>query len=170
MKAVSDLMDFRKANGVSDNVLRTFAVTEVYIRRGKENLAKQKKLEYARNLDLETLIARNSWATMEEMETVIPYHTPKYEYVLRKCNAGDQPPTVSELSFATRYIVTFLFLRVKCTRPMTYQFMTLQMLTDAKRNGGYIDHTAFKTQDKYVFDTLMLSKDVSHILDFMLMQ
>ena len=165
MKAISDLMDFRKANGVSDNVLRTFAVTEVYIRRGKENLAKQKKLEYARNLDLETLIARNSWATMEEMETVIPYHTPKYEYVLRKCNAGDQPPTVSELSFATRYIVTFLFLRVKCTRPMTYQFMTLQMLTDAKRNGGYIDHTAFKTQDKYVFDTLVLSKDVSHILD-----
>ena len=69
MKAISDLMDFRKSSGVSDDVLRTFAVTEVYIRRGKENLAKEKKIEYARNLDLETLIARNSWATMEEMHT-----------------------------------------------------------------------------------------------------
>ena len=165
MKAISDLMDFRKANGVSDNVLRTFAVTEVYIRRGKENLAKAKKIEYARNLDLETLIARNSWATMEEMQTVIPYHTPKYEYVLRKCNAGQETPSASELSFATRYMVTFLFLRVKCTRPMTYKFMTLQMLEEAKVNGGYIDQTAFKTQDKYLFDTLVLSKDVSHILD-----
>ena len=165
MKAISDLMDFRKANGVSDNVLRTFAVTEVYIRRGKENLAKEKKIEYARNLDLETLIARNSWATMEEMQTVIPYHTPKYEYILRKCNAGEETPSASELSFATRYMVTFLFLRVKCTRPMTYKFMTLQMLNEAKVNGGYIDQTAFKTQDKYVFDTLVLSKDVSHILE-----
>ena len=165
MKAISDLMDFRKSNGVSDDVLRTFAVTEVYIRRGKENLAKEKKIEYARNLDLETLIARNSWATIEEMQTVIPYHTPKYEYVLRQCNSGERPPSASELSFATRYIVTFLFLRVKCTRPMTYQFMTLEMVTAAKQNGGYIDQTAFKTHDKYVFDTLVLTKDVSDILD-----
>ena len=60
MKAINDLLDFRKANGVTDEVLRSFAVSEVYIRRGKENLAKQKKLEYSRNLDLERLIARNS--------------------------------------------------------------------------------------------------------------
>ncbi len=165
MKAVSDLLDFRKANGVSDNTLRSFAVTEVYIRRGKENLTKQKNIEYARNLDLETLISRNSWASIQEMEEVIPYHTPKYEYVLKKCKSKEQPPTVSQLSFATRFIATFLFLRVKCTRPMTYQFLTLKMVADAKENGGFVDQTAFKTSDKYAFDTLVLSDDVLNILD-----
>ena len=145
MKSLSDLLDFRKANGVSDDVLRSFAVTEVYIRRGKENLAKQKKLEYSRNLDLEQLIARNSWATVEEMEEVIPYHTPKYEYALKQCSVVGSCPNVSLLAFASRFISAFLFLRVKCTRPMTYQFITLQMLETAKCNGGFIDQATFKT-------------------------
>ena len=165
MKAINDLLDFRKSNGVTDDVLRSFAVSEVYIRRGKENLAKQKKLEYSRNLDLEKLIARDSWATIGEMEEVIPYHTPKYQYVLRQCNGEDSRPSVSELSFATRFIATFLFLRVKCTRPMTYQFITLTMLKSAKGNGGFIDQTAFKTHDTYAFDTLILSSEVMQILE-----
>ena len=165
MKSLSDLLDFRKANGVSDDVLRSFAVTEVYIRRGKENLAKQKKLEYSRNLDLEQLIARDSWATVEEMEEVIPYHTPKYEYVLKQCSVVGSCPNVSLLAFASRFISTFLFLRVKCTRPMTYQFITLQMIETAKCNGGFIDQTTFKTHEKYAFDTLVLSDDVLQILD-----
>ena len=165
MKSIGDLLDFRKASGVTDDALRSFTVTEVYIRRGKENLAKKKKLEYGRNLDLETLISRNSWASLEEMEKVIPYHTPKYEYVWKKCKARDEQPSVSELSFATRFIVTFLFLRVKCTRPMTFQFLTLDMINSAKTNGGYVDQTSFKTQDKYVFDTLILTTEVLKILD-----
>ena len=165
MKSLSDLLDFRKANGVSDDALRSFAVTEVYIRRGKENLAKKKKLEYSRNLDLEQLIARDSWATVEEMEEVIPYHTPKYEYVLKQCSVVGLCPNVSLLAFASRFISTFLFLRVKCTRPMTYQFITLQMLETAKCNGGFIDQTTFKTHEKYAFDTLVLSRDVLQILD-----
>ena len=165
MKAINDLMDFRKANGVTDDVLRSFTVSEVYIRRGKENLAKQKKLEYSRNLDLEQLIARESWATVQEMEEVIPYHTPKYKHVLKQCKSVNPQPTISYLAFATRFIATFLFLRVKCTRPMTYQFITVQMLNTAKTNGGFIDQTSFKTEEKYAFDTLIMSPDVLQILD-----
>ena len=60
MKSIGDLMDFRKANGVTDDVLRSFTVGEVYIRRGKENLSKKKRVEYSRNLDLEQLICRQS--------------------------------------------------------------------------------------------------------------
>jgi len=165
MKSISDLLDYRKANGVTDNVLRTFTVTEVYIRRGKENLGKQKKVEYGRNLDLESLISRNSWATLTEMEKVIPYHSPKYEYVWKKCNDDLEAPTIGDLTFATRFIITFLFLRVKCTRPMTFQFLTLDMIEKAKSNGGYVDQTQFKTNDKYCFDTLILTKDVLKIID-----
>ena len=40
LKCITDLLDFRKASGVTDDVLRSFAVTEVYLRRGKDNLSK----------------------------------------------------------------------------------------------------------------------------------
>ena len=165
LKAMSDLLDFRKANGVSDAVLRSFTVTEVYIRRGKENLRKRKSLEYGRNLDLETLIARDSWADIDEMETVIPFHAPRFKEVVEKCSQKESSPTISELAFATRFVVTYLFLRVKCTRPMTFQHMTLNMVAKAKSNGGYIDQTEFKTSSKYTFDTLIINEEVQKVLD-----
>ena len=165
LKSMCDLLDFRKANGVSDAVLRTFTVTEVYLRRGKENLAKKKRLQYSRNLDLESLIARDSWASIEEMEAVIPYHTPKFKSILEKCVDKDTRPTVSEFAFATRFIAAFLFLRVKCSRPMTYQFITLDMLQKAKTNGGFIDQTLFKTHQKYTFDTVIIGDSEMQILE-----
>ena len=165
MKAIEDLMDFRKSCGISDEILRSFAVSEVYVRRGKINLFKRKQFEYSRNLQLEKLIARNSWASVEEMEEVIPYHTLAYQDILKLCKQERTTMTVSQLAFATRFIVTFLFLRVKCTRPMSYQYLTVQMLESAKENGGYVDQTAFKTHDKYTFDTLILDEPVIDILD-----
>ena len=165
MKSIGDLLDFRKANGVTDNVLRNFTVSEVYIRRGKENLAKRKKMEYSRNLELESLISRDSWATLEDMEKVIPFHSPKYQAIVKKSKEGKESLSSSDLAFATRFIVTFLFLRVKCTRPMTFQYLSLQMVKDAKTNGGYVDQTQFKTSDKYVFDTVVLTESVLKVLD-----
>ena len=165
MKSLEDLLDFRKANGVTDNVLRNFTVSEVYIRRGKENLAKRKKMEYSRNLELESLISRDSWATLEDMEKVIPFHSPKYQAIVKKSKEEKESLSSSDLAFATRFIVTFLFLRVKCTRPMTFQYLSLQMVKDAKTNGGYVDQTQFKTSDKYVFDTVVLTENVLKVLD-----
>ncbi len=163
MKSLSDMMDFRKSSGITDDTLRSFATTEVYIRRGKENLSKRKKLEYARNLDLESLMSRKSWATLEEMQDVIPYHTPQFEHVVQRCI--DKEVTLSELAFTTRYITCFLFLRVKACRPMTFQFLTIDMLDCAKENGGFVDQSKFKTSDKYMFDSLVLTEDVLSILD-----
>ena len=164
LKSLNDLMDYRKSTGVTDNVLRTFAVSEVYIRRGIGNLARQKKVIYNRNLDLEQLIARNSWATIKDMENVIPYHAPKFQDLVKSIKQNSSA-TVNEIAFATRFIVTFLFLRVKCTRPMSYKFLTLGQLDHAKKNGGYIDQTTFKTASTYTFDTIILSTDVMAILD-----
>ena len=164
LKAVGDLLDYRKSQGVTDNVLRTFAVSEVYIRRGIGNLGRKKRVNYNRNLDLEQLIARNSWASLEEMETVIPFHTPKFQDVVRSIRSEDCIP-LSDIVFGTRYIITFLFLRVKCTRPMSYKYLTLSHLDLAKTNGGYVDQSTFKTSSTYAFDTLILSKDVLSILD-----
>ena len=150
VKAVNDFIDFRKASGVSDNTLRCFAVIEVYLRRANENLRKRKNLECNRNLDLETLIARNSWATLEEMEEVIPFHMKQFKTIIQKCCDSQEARflTKGELVFCIRFITTLLFLRVKCSRPMTYQFLTVDMINKARSNGGFVDQKEFKTASR----------------------
>lgn len=164
VKALSDMIDFRKANGISDTTLRCFTVTEVYLRRAKENLRKRKNVECTRNLDLETLIAKDSWATIEEMEQVIPYHLNHYKRIIENC-CSDGVVTKSDMVYCTRFITALLFLRVKCTRPMTFQFLTIEMIEKAKQNNGFIDQTEFKTASKYLFDTLIFTNDVLDVID-----
>jgi len=125
VKAIGDMVDFRKSNGVTDNTLRCFTVTEVYLRRAKENLRKKKNFECNRNLDLETLIARDSWATIEEMEEVIPYHLKAFKTVLQKCISDPRTVTKGDLVFCIRFVTSLLFLRVKCSRPMTINILPL---------------------------------------------
>eukprot|EP00795_Rhopilema_esculentum_P009683 gene9683-17453_t len=87
LQAITDLIDFRKSSGLSATVLGNLAVSEVYINRGKKALAKRKISEWSKNLSIEVLSGCNQWATMEEMERVIPYHLPRYKDVLTNLNA-----------------------------------------------------------------------------------
>ena len=165
LHAITDLLDHRKCQGVPDATLRLFAVVEVYLRRSKTTLYKKRTLEYARDLSLEALMAEGSWASLEDIEKVIPHHSARYEELFRQ--AGDTAGvklTVSEVAFATRFIITFLLLRVKCTRPMSLQFLTMQMIDSAKANGGFVDQSKFKTSDTFAFDTLKFSQAALDIL------
>ena len=101
VRAITDLLDFRKSNGVSDSNLRCFTVTEVYLRRAKENFSKRKRVECTRNFDLETLIARESWATLEVMENVIPYHIGTFKNIIQKCKT--QTPLLSKQELSLLY-------------------------------------------------------------------
>lgn len=168
VKSIGDLLDFRKAHGVSDNTLRCFTIIEVYLRRANENLRKKKNFECNRNLDLETLIAKDSWASIEEMEEVIPFHMKAFQLIISKANEKE-PVTKNDLVFCVRFVTTLLFLRVKCSRPMTFQFLTVAMINKAKDNDGFIDQTHFKTASKYIFDTLLITPDVFSILDMYIM-
>ena len=125
LKCITELLDFRKASGVMGAVLRSFAVTAVYLRRGKDNLSKKKSMECSRNLGLETFIARDSWASVKEMEMVIPFHASNFKRICDKCVGNADRCSISELAFTTRFVATYLFLRVKCARPMTFQYITL---------------------------------------------
>ena len=102
LHAIGDLIDFRKANGTTSDILQHFAISEIYLTRGKKYLAKQKKLEWNRDLDLDSLIAVNSWATLEEMDQVILFHLDRFKDV-RNCKAFpiDDVP-FHDLTFATR--------------------------------------------------------------------
>lgn len=165
LTSLGDLMDWRKSLNVSNESLRSFAVVEIYIRRGKRCLAKKIKMDWSRNLDLETLIAKNNWATLEEMECVVPFHLPKFKAIVEKCQKGQGDVFPSDLTFATRFITVLLFLRVKCSRPATFQHLTVEMLKQAKKDGGFVDQKNFKTQSTFMFDSLLIDENVMRVLD-----
>ena len=53
LHAISDLIDFRRTHEASADALRNFGISEVYLKRGKKFLARQKKMEWTRDLDLD---------------------------------------------------------------------------------------------------------------------
>jgi len=52
---------------------------------------------------------------------------------------------------------------VKATRPMTFIYLTVQMIESIDES-GIIDQTLFKTQEKYGFDSLVFPKDVLSVV------
>ena len=61
LQPIHDMMDFGKSQGITDNVLCNFAVTEAYVSSGKINLSKRKMAEWSRHLDIDNLQETNSW-------------------------------------------------------------------------------------------------------------
>ena len=165
LNAISELMDYRKVSGLSANVLSSFSVTEVYIKRARKRIAKKMKIKWARDLDIDTLEAKGSWASLEELARVVPYHLPRFKSVLENCQKEPQGVPPGDLAFATRFLATYLFVNVKGSRPMTYQYLTLDMLEKAQGNGGFVDQKMFKTSEKYAFDSLLLESTDLQVIE-----
>eukprot|EP00112_Aurelia_sp_Birch-Aquarium-sp1_P005370 Seg1608.2 transcript_id=Seg1608.2/GoldUCD/mRNA.D3Y31 product="hypothetical protein" protein_id=Seg1608.2/GoldUCD/D3Y31 len=103
---------------------------------------------------------------MDEMETVIPYHLPQYKVTLSNCKGYPLTSvTAADLAFATRFVAVYLFTRVKGSRPMTYQYLTIGMMEKAKESEGFVDQTEFKTAQKYAFDSLIFDETSTRIID-----
>ena len=156
LNAMLELMDYRKVSGLSANVLTSFSVTEVYLKRARKTIAKKMKIKWAKDLDIDTLEEKGSWASLEELATVIPYHLPCFSSVLKNCQEEPNGVLPADLTFATRFLATYLFVSVKRSRPMTYQYLTLEMIEKAQDNGGFVDQKMFKTAQMYSFDSLLL--------------
>ena len=92
-------------------------------------------------------------------------YLPRYESLLKSCK--DNPGSISpfDLSFATKFLAVYLFIKVKGSHPMTYQYLTVEMVNKAKANGGFIYQKMFKTAGKYGFDSLYLTEASKEVLD-----
>ena len=66
--AISEMIDFRKLHGASEEVFRKFSASELYLKRARKTVAKMMRLQWTQDLDIETLEARGHWATMEVVE------------------------------------------------------------------------------------------------------
>ena len=80
---ISKMIDFRKLHGASDTVFRKFSATELYLKRARKMVAKMMRLQWAQDLDIETLGAGGHWATTEELLEVGKFHLPRYEYTVK---------------------------------------------------------------------------------------
>ncbi|XP_078384349.1 uncharacterized protein LOC144666818 [Oculina patagonica] len=163
--AISELIDFRKINGASDTVLRNLSSTELYLKRARKTVAKMMRLQWTQDLDIETLDARGHWATMEELLEVVTFHLPRYENTVKTCKTIPGQVNPLDLTFATKFVAVYLFIKVKGSRPMTYQYLTVDMVKTAKANGGFIDQKKFKTASKYGFDSLILTDASMRVLE-----
>ena len=116
--------------------------------------------------DVESLEARGQWASMEELLEVVSFHLPRYEQTVKTCQNDPGQVNPSDLTFATKFLATYLFIKMKGLRPMTYQYLTVDMVKAAKENGGFIDQKTFKTAGKYRFDSVILTDTGMEILDY----
>ncbi|KAK3754724.1 hypothetical protein QZH41_007047 [Actinostola sp. cb2023] len=166
LDSISDLIDFRKVHGVaSEAVLRNLTSTEVYLKRARRTVSKMMRLQWTSDLDIDTLESKGHWATLDELLHVVTYHLPRYETVTKVCKERPNKATPSDLSFATKFVAVYLFIKVKGSRPMTYQYLTVDMIEAAKGNEGFIDQKKFKTTARFGFDSLYLSDTSMHVLD-----
>ena len=102
---------------------------------------------------------------MEELLEVVTFHLPRYENTVKTCKTSPGQVNPSDLKFATKFVVVYLFIKVKGSRPMTYQYLTVDMIRTAKENGRFIDQKKFKTAGKYGFDSLILTEASMQVLD-----
>ena len=103
-------------------------------------------MEWSRDLDLNSLVSANCWASLEEMEKVVPHLIDEFKYVVEKCKCFPlHEVPLQSLTFATRFVAVFLFRRVKSARPMTFQHLTVSMFQNYKANNEFIDQKDIKT-------------------------
>ena len=160
------MIDYRKSQGISANTQRNFTIAEIYICRVKRTLTRRKWIEWSEELTPDNLEAVNVWATLEELQQVIPYHFPRHIEVLEKCKKELNSDVPShDLTFATRFLSVYLFVQVKGSRPITYQYLTVTMFHNSKIHGGFVDQTEFKTAQQYTFDSLLFDKKSTELID-----
>ena len=121
------------------------------------------RLQWTQDLNIETLEARGHWATMEKLLEIVKFHLPRYESTVRLCKTNPAQVNPSDLTFATKFVAMYLFIKVKGSCLITYQYLTVDVIAAAKEKGGLIDQKMFKSAGKYVFDSLILTDANMHV-------
>ena len=147
------------------SVLQNFSVVEMLLRKARKSVSKKMRIQWNSELDTESLEKRGHWATLENLQDVIPFHLEHYKTTLKSCQENPMSVTSKDLTFATRFIAVYIFLIVKGTRLMTYQFLTVEMLQDVKQCDGFVDHKKLKTADSYSFDSFKLDSTSIKVVD-----
>ena len=102
---------------------------------------------------------------MEELLEVVKFYLPRYENTVKICKSSPAQVNPSDLTFATRFVAMYLFIKAKGSRLLTNQYLTVDMIATAKAKGGFIEQKTFKTAGKYGFDSLILTDTNMQVLN-----
>ena len=158
LHAIADAIEFSVSYGGFKEGRDIVNVMEIFINRTRKALSKKMRIEWNHILDIDYLEKQGCWATYEDLQTVIPHHEPRFVSIIAHSKEKDSFVPPYDLSFCTHFVVSLLFLSVKATRPMTYQFLTVEMIDSIKGDNGTIDQTMFKTMQHYGFDSLIFDE------------
>ena len=100
-----------------------------------------------------------------QIDQVIPKLSPKFTEIVKKCREAKDTVSINEVVYCTRFLSTFIILRVKATRPQSIVYLTLEMIKKAHVNGGFVDATQFKTAKEYIYDSLKFNDGSLTIID-----
>ena len=102
------------------------SLQQLYLKRARKTVAKMMRLQWTQDLDIETLEARGHWATMLG-----------YENTVKICKSSPAQVNPSDLTFATKFLAMYLFIKVKGSCLMTYQYLTVDLIATAKTGWIY---------------------------------
>ena len=85
INALGDLIHYQKYQGVTPQVLQNFSVVEMLIRRARRCISKKMRIQWNSELDIDSLEKRGHWATIEDLQAVIPFHLDHYKKTLDCC-------------------------------------------------------------------------------------
>ena len=107
LNAIYDLMDCGKSTGVSSDIFTKFSISDIHLKRAKKCISKRIKVQWNKELDIETLESEGRWATLKKLQQVIPFHLNHYKLILEKCKVNGLSATPSELTFVMRFMTIF---------------------------------------------------------------
>lgn len=119
------------------------------MKRARKTVSKMMRLQWTNDLDIDTLESKGHAATLDELLKVVSNNLPRFESVIKMCKETSGTVSPSDLSFATKFVGVFLFIKVKRSRPMTHQYLPMDMVEGARKKGGFIDQKNFKTKANY---------------------
>ena len=170
LQAISDAIEFCVFSGGFKEGKDIVNIMEIFVNRTRKALTKKMRLEWNKIFDIDYLEKQGCWATYENLQLVVPFHEEKYWSIIERARDGGNWIQPIDLSFCTHFVISMLFLSVKASRPMTYQFLTVDMVQSIKGNCGTIDQTMFKTMEQYGFDSLIFEeshlKVIRHYINF----
>ena len=172
LNAINDVVDYRRMKGgFTGHSREVVEIIELLLGRTKKAMGRKMRIEWRTILNIDNFEAKGCWASVEDLQTVVPYHQGRFSQII--CSLADhsasatvvsacEPVGPYDLSFCTHFIAGVLFLEVKASRPMVYQHLTVDMIKSIKTD--QIDATIFKTQERYGFDTLIFEANHIHVL------
>ena len=78
INALLETMELRKFKGVSASILSNFSVAEVFLKRARRCIARKMRVQWTVELDVDTLERKGHWASLKDLQKVIPFHMGRY--------------------------------------------------------------------------------------------